>query len=308
MRIDIPSLPGASKTLPEDKELPNITNPNVAKVFDKPKEFKTTGTKKKDIPQGMWTRCKGCTEMISNLELQALQKVCPKCQYHFTATASERISWLFDAHSFAEMDEGLASVDALKFKGVQSYSERLKTYQKETGLRDAVITGIGKMDGHLIGMAAMDFAFLGASMGSVVGEKITRVVERSTEQRIPVVIISTSGGARMYEGMLSLMQLAKTSAAIAHHAQAHLPFISILTNPTMAGVMASFASLGDVIIAEPQSMIGFAGARVIRETTREELPPGFQTAEHLLEHGLIDRIVHRKNMKSTLSRLLEYMS
>jgi acetyl-CoA carboxylase carboxyl transferase subunit beta len=260
-----------------------------------------------DIPEGMWTRCKGCSEMITNKELESLFKVCPKCQHHFVATAKERIAWLADEGSFAETDAAMTSTDALKFKGVAAYTEKLRAYQKETGLPEAVITGFAAIQEHKVGLAVMDFGFLAASMGSVVGEKITRIIEKSTKKKLPVIIVSASGGARMYEGMLSLMQMAKTSAALARFAQARLPFVSVLTNPTMAGVMASFASLGDVILAEPQSMIGFAGARVIRETTREELPKGFQTAEFLLERGLIDMIVHRKSMKAALAQLLEFM-
>lgn len=290
-----------------EKPAMDLPTPPPSKVFDKPKEV-SSRTRKKSIPEGLWTRCKGCGEMITNRELEDKLKVCPKCQFHFTPTARERIQWLVDEGSFEEIDTKLHSVDALNFKGVASYTDKLKSYTKETGLQDAVITGFCKIEGHATGLAVMDFGFLAASMGSVVGERITRVIEKSTKKKSPVIIISASGGARMYEGMLSLMQMAKTSAALARHAKAGLPFISVLTNPTMAGVMASFASLGDVILAEPHSMIGFAGARVIRETTREELPKGFQTAEFLLERGLLDMIVHRKNMKSTLAGLLEFMT
>ncbi len=285
----------------------NLPAPPIGKVFNKPKEI-TTRSKKKDIPKGLWMRCESCNEMIINKELEAFLKVCPKCQYHFIATAKERIVWFIDQNTFEEIDSHLVSVDLLKFKGIVAYTDKLKAYQKETGLKDGVLTGFGKIQGHKVGLAVMDFGFLAASMGSVVGEKITRVIEKSTEKKLPIIAICASGGARMYEGMFSLMQMAKTSAAIARHAQAKLPYIVVLTNPTMAGVMASFASLGDVILAEPKSMIGFAGARVIRETTREELPKGFQTAEFLLERGLLDMIVHRKNMKSTLAKLLEFMS
>lgn len=288
-------------------KLPTPAVPLSGKVFDKPKEVPTT-SKKKDIPKGVWTRCKGCGEMLNNLELEENLKVCPKCQYHFTVKATERISWLTEEGSFEEIDGNLMTVDALKFTGVSPYTEKLKHYQKATGLSDAVITGFCRVGGHKAGLAVMDFGFLGASMGSVVGERITRLIEKSTKKKLPVVIVSASGGARMYEGMLSLMQMAKTSAALARHAQARFPYISILTNPTMAGVMASYASLGDVIVAEPQSMVGFAGARVIRETTRVELPAGFQTAEFLLDHGLIDMIVHRKKMKATLINLLDFLA
>lgn len=307
MSSETQSVPASDSPLVVEQITPTL--PNVvpaAKMFDKPKEI-STRSKKKDIPHGMWTRCKGCGEMITNIELQGFLKVCPKCQYHFPTTAAEWIGWLTDSDSFEETDPNLVSVDALKFKGVATYSEKLKAYQKQTGLKDAVVTGFAKIDATKTGLAVMDFSFLAASMGSVVGEKIARIIEKSTRKKLPVIIVCASGGARMYEGMLSLMQMAKTSAALARHSQTRLPYIAVLTNPTMAGVMASFASLGDVIIAEPQAMIGFAGARVIRETTREELPRGFQTAEFLLERGLLDMIVHRKNMKSTLAELLRFM-
>jgi acetyl-CoA carboxylase carboxyl transferase subunit beta len=200
----------------------------------------------------------------------------------------------------------MQSVDVLKFTGVTTYTERLKSYKEKTGLNDAVIAGWGELEGIRASLAIMDFNFLGGSMGSVVGEKITRAIERATKEKRPCVVISASGGARMYEGMLSLMQMAKTSGALARHAEARLPFISVLTNPTMAGVMASFASLGDIIIAEPKAMIGFAGARVIKETTQQDLPRGFQTAEFLLDHGLIDMIVPRQQMRVTLAKLMRY--
>jgi acetyl-CoA carboxylase carboxyl transferase subunit beta len=201
----------------------------------------------------------------------------------------------------------MVSVDPLKFQGVASYEERLATYRNKTGLKDAVLTGHGVLRGHRVGLAVMDFQFLAASLGSVVGEKITRVIEFSTAEKIPVLIVSASGGARMYESMLSLMQMAKTSGALARHAAAGLPFISILTNPTMAGVMASYASLGDVIVAEPGAMIGFAGPRVVRETTHQELPEGFQTAEFLERHGLIDHIIPRSRMREQLALILDYL-
>ena len=203
------------------------------------------------------------------------------------------------------MDAGMTSVDILQFTGVASYSDKLDAYQKSTSLKDAVITGIGTIGTHRTALGVMDFAFLGGSMGSVVGEKLTRLVEAATDRGLPVIIISTSGGARMYEGMFSLMQMAKTCAALAYFAKARLPYISVLTDPTMAGVMASYASVGDLIIAEPGAMIGFAGPRVIKDTTQAELPPGFQTAEFLLDHGLIDAIVSRKEMKT---RLIEYLN
>jgi len=222
--------------------------------------------------------------------------------------SQDRITSLVDEGSFQEMDASLTSVDSLKFQGVATYADRLKSYREKTGLVDAIRTGSAKIAGHPLGIGVMDFSFLAATMGSVVGEKVTRIIEFSTKQKIPVVLICASGGARMYEGMLSLMQMAKTSGALALHAKARLPYITILTNPTTAGVMASYASLGDIIIAEPKSMIGFAGPRVIRETTHQTLPADFQTAEFLEKHGLIDLIVERSKMRDTLADLLGYFS
>jgi acetyl-CoA carboxylase carboxyl transferase subunit beta len=215
---------------------------------------------------------------------------------------------MLDPDSFVEMDAGLKSVDVLRFQGMASYKDRLKSYQERTGLLDAVISGHGTLDGYKVAVAVMDFDFLAATMGSVVGERITRTIEYGTAECCAVIIVAASGGARLYEGMLSLMQMAKTSGALARHAEARVPYISVLTNPTTAGVMASFASLGDVILAEPRSMIGFAGPRVIRETTHQDLPERFQTAEFLEEHGLIDMIVHRKKMREQISRLLNYFT
>lgn len=277
-------------------------------VFEEKPKIGETKTKKHEIPSGLWVKCKKCGEMIFSKELAANLKVCNKCEYHFTMTAAERVASLADEGTFQEIDADLTSVDVLKFTGVAAYTERLKTYQRQTGLNDAVITGQCKLSGHDTSLAVMDFGFLGASMGSVVGEKITRTIERATELKIPAIIVSASGGARMYEGILSLMQMAKTSGALALHAKAGLPYISVLTHPTTAGVMASYASLGDVIIAEPAALIGFAGPRVIKETTQQELPEGFQTSEFLRERGLVDCIIHRKQLKSTLASLLEYFS
>jgi acetyl-CoA carboxylase carboxyl transferase subunit beta len=210
--------------------------------------------------------------------------------------------------TFEEMDGEMTSVDVLQFTGVASYTAKLQDYQKSTGLKDAVITGLCNIGEHRVALGVMDFGFLGGSMGSVVGEKLSRLIERATEKGLPLIIISTSGGARMYEGMFSLMQMAKTCAALAYHAQARLPYISVLTHPTTAGVMASYATVGDLILAEPGAMIGFAGPRVIKDTTQAELPPGFQTAEFLLEHGLIDAIVSRKEMKTRLIEYLGYLT
>ncbi|MEW6157514.1 MAG: acetyl-CoA carboxylase, carboxyltransferase subunit beta [Verrucomicrobiota bacterium] len=265
-------------------------------------------SRKKEIPEGIWTKCPKCSVMLYDKELDDNLKVCHHCNHHFPITARERIHSLVATCSFQEMDADMSSVDILKFTGVASYASKLEAYQKSTGLKDAVITGIGKIGEHRVALGVMDFGFLGGSMGSVVGEKLTRLIEAGTAKGLPVVIVSTSGGARMYEGMCSLMQMAKTCAALAYHAKNKLPYISVLTNPTTAGVMASFASVGDLIIAEPGAMIGFAGPRVIKDTTQSELPPGFQTAEFLLEHGLIDAIVHRADMKDQIEFYLDFLT
>ena len=276
-------------------------------IFKKP-AIKAEAGKKREIPRGIFEKCPGCGQVVPETELAQNQRVCPRCDYHQAQSASERIQSLLDPETFVEMDPDLKSVDLLRFQGMATYKDRLKKYQESTGLCDAVITGHGILDGYKVAIAVMDFGFLAATMGSVVGEKITRAIEYGTAQRCAVVIVAASGGARMYEGMLSLMQMAKTSGALARHTQEQLPYLSILTNPTTAGVMASFASLGDVIIAEPKSMIGFAGPRVIKETTHQELPERFQTAEFLQEHGLIDMIVHRKKMREQISQLLGYFA
>jgi acetyl-CoA carboxylase carboxyl transferase subunit beta len=275
-------------------------------IFQKPSL--KSGTQKREMPEGLWQKCPECGEVIHNLELSKNLKVCPKCSHHFTLSAAERIHNLLDPDSFQEFDANLISKDVLKFTGVAAYSDRLSSYQEKTGMKDAVVTGFGQVEQKPVAIAVMDFNFLAATMGSVVGEKITRLIEKATAARRPLIIVAASGGARMYEGMLSLMQMAKTSGALARHAEAGLPYISVLTHPTTAGVMASFASLGDLILAEPKCMVGFAGPRVIRETTHQDLPPGFQTAEFLLGHGFIDLIVRRPELRSTLSRLLDYLN
>jgi acetyl-CoA carboxylase carboxyl transferase subunit beta len=277
-------------------------------TFAKKPKLAATKSRKKEIPEGLWTKCPKCATMVFDKELDENFKVCPKCQHHFAITARERIHSLVETCSFEEMDAQMSSVDVLEFQGVASYKEKLEAYQNSTNLKDAVITGFGRIGENRIALGVMDFGFLGGSMGSVVGEKLTRLIETATDKELPVIIISTSGGARMYEGMFSLMQMAKTAAALAYLAKKKLPYISVLTHPTTAGVMASYASLGDIIIAEPGAMIGFAGPRVIKDTTQAELPPGFQTAEFLLEHGLIDSIVHRKEMKQALATYLDYLS
>ena len=278
-------------------------------IFKRPPISGSGGRKRRgDIPQGLFQKCPGCKEVVHEIELAQNQRVCPRCEHHFSQSAKERIEHLLDESTFVERDAGLRSVDTLQFQGMASYKDRLKKYQDATGLTDAVLSGYGMIEGFKVAIAVMDFSFLAATMGSVVGERITRTIEYGTENRCAVIIVSASGGARMYEGMLSLMQMAKTSGALARHACEKLPYISVLTNPTTAGVMASFASLGDVILAEPKSMIGFAGPRVIKETTHQDLPEGFQTAEFLEEHGLIDQIVHRKKMRAQISQFLSYFS
>ncbi|MEY2491395.1 MAG: acetyl-CoA carboxylase carboxyl transferase subunit beta [Verrucomicrobiota bacterium] len=266
------------------------------------------GRKKRDIPQGLFQKCPGCDEVVHEIELTENQRVCPRCDYHLPQSAKERIEHLLDAGTFVEMDANLQSIDTLRFQGMAAYKDRLTKYQDTTGLIDAVISGHGMLEGMRVGIAVMDFNFLGGTMGSVVGERITRVIEFATQERIALIIISASGGARMYEGMLSLMQMAKTSGALARHADAKLPYISVLTNPTTAGVMASYASLGDIILAEPRSMIGFAGPRVIKETTHQDLPKNFQTAEFLRDHGLIDQIVHRRRLRPQIAEFLRFFA
>jgi len=242
--------------------------------------------------------------LLYDKELESHLHVCFNCGHHFPLTAWERVHSLVDAGSFLQMDADMTSVDVLGFPG---YPAKLAANQEKTGLKDAVITGVGKMGAAQVALGVMDFRFNGGSMGSVVGEKLTRLVEHGTREGLPVVICSTSGGARMYEGMFSLMQMAKTCGALAYHARQRLPFISVLTDPTMAGVMASFASVGDLNLAEPGARIGFAGPRVIKDTTKAELPDGFQTAEFLREHGLLDAIIPRKALRDTLITYLEFL-
>jgi len=296
------------KTLGLETVEPAVTPPPADQETAIEKKPVTPGTsRKREIPQGVWTKCPECTEMIFDKDLEENLKVCPNCSHHFPTTAQARIDSLTEPGSFQEYDSEMISVDTLEFTGTAAYADKLVKHRHKTGLKDAVVTGIGRIGNHEASLAVMDFNFLGGSMGSVVGEKITRIVEAATERRLPAIIISSSGGARMYEGMFSLMQLAKTSAAIAYHGRQKLPYISVLTHPTTAGVMASYASLGDLIISEPKAMIGFAGPRVIKDTTQSELPEGFQTAEFLMERGLIDAIVPRTDMKKRLSEYLDYL-
>ena len=277
-------------------------------LFGKPK-YTIVRLKKREIPDGLWTKCERCPEVLYNKTLEENLKVCPKCNYHFVLGAHERIKTLLDKDTFLEYDQDMTSADPLDFKGPKTYKDKLAQDQQATGLKEAAITGEALLDDKKIIIAVTDSRFIMGSMGSVVGEKITRAIEEATKNKLPLIIVSGSGGgARMYEGILSLMQMAKTSAALSHHHQQKLLFISVLTDPTMAGVMASFAGLGDIIIAEPRALIGFTGPRVIEQTIRHKLPPDFQRSEFILEHGLIDMIVHRKNLKSTLSQLLDYLS
>ena len=273
--------------------------------FEKPSFI--GGGKKKQIPNGLFVKCPGCGELVHNLELQENQHVCPNCEHHFAFGARERLAHLLDPESFVETDTDLRPVDVLGFQGAAAYKERLQKYQQKTGLVDSVVCGLGKLDGREVSIAIMDFEFLGGSMGSVAGEKITRAIERATARQLPVIVISASGGARLYEGMFSLMQMAKTSGALALHSQARLPYISILTNPTTGGVTASFAMLGDLNIAEPGALIGFAGPRVIEQTIRQKLPAGFQRSEFLLEHGMLDSIVKRTELREYIVQALDFM-
>lgn len=277
-------------------------------LFGKNKYTFVKLAKKKDIPHGLWTKCPECGEIIYNKALKENLKVCQKCNYHFTLGARERIDLLVDKGSFEELEANLESVDALNFQGPKSYKEKLVSERKKTNLTDACIVGKASLDKKKLILGVTDSRFMMGSMGSVVGEKLTRAIERATKSKLPMIIVSGSGGgARMQEGMLSLMQMAKTSTSLGHHHKQNLLFISVLTNPTMAGIMASFASLGDIIIAEPKALIGFTGPRVIEQTIRQTLPEGFQSSEFLLKHGLIDMIVSRGDLKNRLSKLLDYL-
>ena len=271
--------------------------------FDKP-TYSVRRTKKKGIPEGLYTKDPVTGEILFNKEIEDNQMVVPKSGHHFPIGARERLAKLLDPDSFAELSATVRSDDPLKFVDSQPYSERIKRYERDSGLTEAVICGTGSIHGIPVAIAVMDFRFCGGAMGAAAGEKITRTIEDALEKKIPCIVVSASGGARMQEGIYSLMQMAKTSAALGKLAQAEIPFISVLTHPTMGGVTASFAALGDVIIAEPGALIGFAGARVIRDTTKQALPAGFQTAEFLLKHGLVDQIVSRTEMRDRLRDIL----
>ncbi len=262
---------------------------------------------KRGVPEGLWQRCPGCQEIIFRKEAERRLWVCPECEYHFYVSARDRIQQVLDEGTFEEWDADLRPTDPLQFNDKKRYAERLAEEQARTGLTDAALTGTGMIRARRVAFGVTDSAFIMGSMGSVVGERLTRLVERSTEQALPLIIVSGSGGgARMHEGILSLMQMAKVSAALARFDQAGGLFISVLTNPTMGGVAASFAALGDVVFAEPKALIGFAGPRTIKATLRIELPKGFQTSEFLLEHGYIDRIVPRAKLKSEIAGTIDY--
>lgn len=270
--------------------------------FKKSKELKTD--KKIKIPEGLWVKCDSCKEIIYKKEIDKNLKICPKCNYHFRISARERIKLLVDEGSFVEIDSGLASNDPLNFKDKIPYRDRLEENRKKSGLEEAAISGEAMVDGRPVIMVIMDFTFMGGSMGSVVGEKVMRAAEAALEKKIPLITVASSGGARMQEGIFSLMQMARVSAAIAKLNESGILYISILADPTFGGVTASFAMLGDIIIAEPRSLIGFAGPRVIEQTIKQQLAEDFQRAEFLLDHGMIDIVVDRKGLKETIGKII----
>lgn len=274
--------------------------------------FKRTREAKLDrkvkIPEGLWVKCENCKEIVYKKEIEKNLKVCPKCNYHFRINARERLKLMVDEGSFAELYPDMTSGDPLKFKDTVAYPERIEESKKRAGLNEAVIAGEATVNGIPVVVAIMDFSFLGGSMGSVVGEKITRTAELAVEKKAPLITVASSGGARMQEGLFSLMQMAKTSAAIGRVKDAGVPYISILSDPTFGGVTASFAMLGDVIIAEPKSLIGFAGPRVIEQTIKQQLPENFQRAEFLLDHGMVDIVVSRKDLKECLATVIGHLS
>jgi acetyl-CoA carboxylase carboxyl transferase subunit beta len=265
------------------------------------------GGRRQEYPTDLWTRCPDCQEMLYNKTLDKSLRVCPRCGHHFRLRVDARLALLLDRDSFAEQDAGLQSVDMLTFVDQKPYPERLEQARANTGIRDAAVWGTGNLSGMRVAICVMDFAFMGGSMGTVVGEKVTRAAEFALSERLPLIVVSASGGARMQEGTLSLMQLAKTCAAIGRLAEAGVPYISLMTDPTTGGTFASFAALGDVNLAEPKALIGFAGARVAAGTIAEELPEGFQRAEFLFEHGFVDLVVARDKLRETLTGLLRYM-
>ena len=272
--------------------------------FRRSKASITHDAQRKDMPDGLWTKCDGCGEIIHRMQLEQHLFTCPKCNYHFRIGSKEYIQILLDEKSFKEMDKKMRSTDPLEFTDTKRYRDRIRDTMAKTGLNDAVRTGMGKIDGQDVVLACMDFSFIGGSMGSVVGEKVARAAVAARKEKAALIILSSSGGARMMEGALSLMQLAKTSARLAQLDSAGIPFFSILTDPTTGGVTASYAMLGDFNIAEPGALIGFAGPRVIKQTIGKDLPPGFQRSEFQLDHGFVDCVVHRKELRETISRLI----
>jgi len=275
--------------------------------FKKARKPIAASTAPSRVPEGMWVKCPECEATIYTKDLVETLSVCPKCAHHFRLTATERLKTLFDQEHWVEHDAALASNDPLSFTDTKPYAARLAASRKSTGMKDALLVGAGTIDGVPAVVAAMEYGFIGGSMGVVMGEKLVRAIEHALERRIGVIIVSCSGGARMMEGALSLMQMAKVSAALARLDRAQLPFISLLTDPTTGGVTASFAMLGDFIVAEPKALIGFAGPRIIEQTIRQKLPPGFQRSEFLLERGMLDLVVDRRELKATLARLLRFM-
>jgi len=266
------------------------------------------GSAGSDVPDGVWVKCDGCKRIIYEGELVETLRVCKTCGFHFDLTANERVAMLADEGSFIEMDADITPCDPLEFVGAKAYTDQLASAAQKSGRNEALVSGRASIDGRPVVLAVMDFRFIAASMGSVVGEKVTRAFELATEERLPIVIVTASGGARMQEGMISLMQMAKTSAAARRHSDAGLAFISVLTNPTYGGVTASFAVLGDVVIAEPGAMIGFAGPALVEQTIRQKLPKGFQTSESLMQHGMIDDIVPRPLLNDRIATLIDYMT
>jgi acetyl-CoA carboxylase carboxyl transferase subunit beta len=262
---------------------------------------------KRSVPAGVWTKCPGCRAALLTADLEKNDVVCPQCDHHFPVPAARRLELTLDPGSFEAADVSIESVDPLGFRDSKKYSDRLRAARRTAGGADAILVGSGRIEGQPVEVGAFVFEFMGGSMGSVVGEKVTRLYERALERRVPAIVFSASGGARMQEGVLSLMQMAKTSAALGRLREAGLPYISVLLHPTTGGVAASFAMLGDVIIAEPKALIGFAGARVIQNTIRQRLPPGFQRAEFLMDHGFLDKIVSRREMRGTLAQLLRLL-
>jgi len=279
------------------------------RIFRKKPKYTIARAKRKDIPNGLWSKCPQCSQLIFNKILEESLKVCSKCNYHFPLTARERITSLIDENGFTEFCENMTSLDPLAFRGPKSYKEKIADDTKKTALKEAALVGEALIETRRCAFGVTDSRFIMGSMGSVVGEKITHVAEWAHSEKVPLVVVSGSGGgARMYEGMYSLMQMAKTSGALSRLKNKGIPFISVLTHPTMAGVMASFAGLGDVIIAEPGALIGFTGPRVIKQTIKEDLPEGFQTSEFALEHGLLDMVIARKDLKSTIAKLIDYLA